>query len=267
MKKDLMVIMIDQDGVISNRNYQATKDLSKLINSLQAQNVVIVPNSDTPIDRLRRNIEFLLGFRASIIIGEKGAVVSLNGQCKFAKEIAGIDEYRLSLEKLFLEQGVLVYVGDSATWIREGKTFAPNSQLLIIDALRQQSIGFYLKRSDERGLTCIDLEWCDKGLEMISALELPNGLEPLDYNPNYGIAIANAAGVKKTDGYRLVRNFFGQARYFMIGDQMADFVDDPDVIQCAVSNAEEAYKDVSTFVASKQITEGLEECLQWIIAQ
>lgn len=57
MGEDLKVIMIDQDGVISNRNYQATKDISKLVNSLQTQNVVIVPNSDTPIDRLRRNIE------------------------------------------------------------------------------------------------------------------------------------------------------------------------------------------------------------------
>lgn len=267
MKEDLKVIMIDQDGVISDKNYQVTKNISSLVGTMCSQGIIIVPNSDTPIDRLRKNIEFLLGFRANSIIGEKGAVVSLNGQCKFTREIFGIDEYRLSLEKLFLGLGVPVYIGDSATWIREGKTFVPNSHLMIIDALRQQSVGFYLKRSDERGLTYTDLDWCEQGLKMISNLELPNGLEPLDYNPKYGIAIANASRVKKADGYRLLRDFFGQARYFMVGDQMTDFIDDPDVIQCAVGNSEEAYKDVSTFVASKQITEGLEECLRWIIAQ
>ncbi len=231
------------------------------------QGIIIVPNSDTPIDRLRRNIKFLLGFHANTIIGEKGAVVSFNGQCKFPREIQGIDEYRISLEKLFFECGVPVYVGDSATWIREDKIFIPNSQLLIIDALRQQSIGLYLKCSDKKGLTYTNLDWCEKGLKMISTMELPNGLEPLDFNPNYGIAIANATGVEKADGYRLIKEFFDQARYYMVGDQMADFIDDTNVVQCAVGNAEKKYKDVATFVASKHITEGLEECLQWIVSQ
>lgn len=267
MQKKMKVIMVDQDGVISDKNYQTTKDISQFVDSLRTQGIIIVPNSDTPIDRLQRNNKFLLGFHADTIIGEKGAVVSLNGQCKFPKEIQGIDEYRLSLEKLFLKCGVSVYVGDSATWIRENKTFIPNSQLLIIDALRQQSIGLYLKCSNDKGLTYTDLDWCEKGLKIISTISLPIGLEPLNFNPNYGIAIANATGVKKSDGYRIIKEFFGQTRYYMIGDQMDDFIDDSNVVQCAVGNAEKKYKDVSSFVASKRITEGLEECLQWIVIQ
>ena len=256
--------MIDQDGVIINSQYQTTQNIKPLIKELLAQDVAIVPNSDTPIQRLRNNIEGWLGFLPQTLIGEKGAVIEHQGLCGLVKNIYGIEVYLEKLQNLFTQQGATVYVGDSATWIQNKKIFKPNSQLLIIDSFRQQSIGVYFLTSDFLGKTHIDSTWSKDALKLINTLVLPEGLDSLDYNPKYGIAIANASGATKKDGFSLIKNLFTDAQFFMIGDQTADFIGDASVVQCAVNNASDEYKKVSSFVAKQNFTSGLAECLEWI---
>ena len=41
----MKVIMIDQDGVVSNRNYQTTKDIRGMLSATIASGDAIVPNS------------------------------------------------------------------------------------------------------------------------------------------------------------------------------------------------------------------------------
>jgi len=264
MKK---VIMIDQDGVISDRNYKVTKNINRLINDLRSQGIIIVPNSDTPLKRLHQNIEQLLGFHPQAAIGEKGATVEFAGRVFFTKNIIGIREYRELLSNSFRKIGASVYIGDSATWIRKGIAFSPNSNLLILDDFRQQSIGLYLKCTGKSGAYFGNPDWSRKGLEIISNLALPFGLEPFNYNPKYNIAIANTSGISKSDGYRLLHQYLDPAAYFMVGDQIDDFINEPGVVHCAVSNAEKAYKDISAFVSPHAITDGLEDCLLWIQKQ
>ncbi|MDP3899839.1 MAG: hypothetical protein Q8Q23_02040 [bacterium] len=261
------VVMVDQDGVVVDTQYQVTQNVTDIVASFRQQGLIIVPNSDTPVQRLKKNIADWLGFAPEVTIGEKGAVISNRGACTFVKNVTGIGEYIRALQNTLARHGASVHAGDSATWIRERKTFPSGQRLLIVDALRQQSIGFYLLVSDSMGATHIDVDWSNEAIAAITQLSLPAGLEPLDYNQSYGIAIAHASGVTKTDGYRVIRGVFGDVLYYMVGDQLADFIDDPCVTHCAVGNATDGYKDRAAFIATADYTAGLAECLRWIAEQ
>lgn len=259
--------MIDQDGVVCNKDYQVTKDIKSLVSNLEQKGVLIVPNSDTPVKRLLYNFEIMLGARASIAIGEKGAVVSINGDYFFTEKVKGIKKYINSLLRVFVNIGSEVVIGDSATWIREDKKFKANSKMLIIDGLRQQTIGFYLRVADHNGLAKIDEEWFENGREVVKGLDLPQGLKKIDYNPKYGIAISNARNTTKTTGYLFLKEIFSDFRFFMIGDENSDIINDSAVTHCAVANASNLLREKAKFISEHSFTEGLKECLEWIAEQ
>jgi len=50
----------------------------------------------------------------------------------------------------------------------------------------------------------------------------------------------------------------------MVGDSMSDWLDDDRVIQCAVGNASDAYKEKSKLIATSARTEGVIELLELI---
>ena len=258
--------MIDQDGVVIDENYRITSNISELIN-LIAKNpeTKIVPNTDTPTRRIIMNFKNLVGFKPNIIIAEKGAVVEVQGKKKYTANITGINRYCLKLKTIFEREGAKVIIDDSATWIQKNKKFTPNKNLLIIDALREQTIAFYLKVTDKTGLSFSNKEWSKKGLELAGSIPLPKGLEPFNYSPSYGIAVSNVKGISKSDGYFVIRKLYPKAKFFMIGDSDADIITDRKVIHCAVGNASSNLKLKSQFVAERSITEGLRECLHWII--
>lgn len=259
------IVMVDQDGVVCDKSYQVTKDIAGLIPNALNSGLVIVPNSDTPIKRLRDNFVAMLDFTPEMVIGEKGAVVHVGGNDIFTGEIEGIGYYHEVLVSVMSDFGADVMIGDSATWIREGKKFKSNSSLVIIDGLRQQSIGFYLKKANARGETFTDAEWSEQALAMIKKIGLPPGLECLDYNPKYGIAISNAKNINKTNGHRVLQKLYPKAQFFMIGDGDIDIIDNEAVIHCAVANATEKLKQKASFVSEYTFTVGLEDCLKWIL--
>ena len=96
---------------------------------------------------------------------------------------------------------------------------------------------------------------------------MPDGLDEFDYNSDYGIAINNAKGITKTVGYLLLKEKLPNSRFFMIGDAVADIIDDSSVIHCAVLNAVPLLKERSNFVSQYSFTKGLKECLEWILKQ
>ncbi|OGF90422.1 hypothetical protein A3I27_03975 [Candidatus Giovannonibacteria bacterium RIFCSPLOWO2_02_FULL_43_11b] len=53
-------------------------------------------------------------------------------------------------------------------------------------------------------------------------------------------------------------------KVFMVGDSMSDWLDDDRVIQCAVGNASDAYKEKSKLIATSARTEGVIELLELI---
>jgi len=261
----MKVVMIDQDGVLLGRNYQATIKIADFFRNLPAD-VMIVPNSDTPVARIRYNFEQIAGIRPEVVIGEKGAVVALGDRDHFISAIKGLEEYRQQLISRFGDRGCEIVIGDSATWIRERKKFTPNKRMLIVDSYRQQTVGFYIVATDNEGVARLDNEWYEEGSAIVRQLALPQGIEAKDFNAKYGIVIMNAAGITKTDGYRLLLQHYPNDQFFMIGDSVIDIIEDAKVIHCAVGNACAEFKQKAAYVAPSQITAGLKECLQWIIA-
>ncbi len=261
MKK---LIMLDQDGTICNRQYQVTADITALLQELIQAGVVIVPNSDTPIARLKYNFQKMLGFAPEVIVGEKGAVVVIEDKTIFPRNILGIQDFIFQLKEAFTARDAVPMVGDSATWIREKKHFEPNRKMIIIDGLRQQTIGFYFMVTDSSGLPQINDVWSKECLDIVSKIPVPEGLNPIDYNHSYGFATLNVQGVSKTDGYHKLKAVFPDYKFFMIGDGDIDIIADEAVIHCAVANASEALKKHSGFVSQRTYTEGVAECLLWI---
>lgn len=264
MKK---IVMVDQDGVVCDKNYQITKDIKEKVRKMvENDGIIIVPNSNTPAERLIKNFEDMLGIVLNAVIAEDGAVVIVCDRKIYASEI-NIEQFRQDLRDLFLDYGAIVEIGDSATWIRERKAFTPNSKLFIIDGLREQTIGFYLKMTDESGVPYTDEAWSAKGLALVSQLAWPNQLNQLEYNPKYGIAISTVHGTTKTSGYLSLRLEYSDSRFYMIGDTDFDIIQDDRVILCAVANASPLLKENADFVANSTFTEGLEECLEWLISK
>lgn len=258
------IAMVDQDGVVCNKQYQATKDIRTLVHSVTKNNILIVPNSDTPVERLQANFLLMLGYSAQTVIGEKGAVIRLNGETICPISIAGIECFIAKL-KAFSESIQMDFIiGDSATWIRNGRTFVPNRKLIICDGFRQQTIGFYLRQTDDVGIARIDSYFGDMVFNTIQGITLPEGLEPFDYNRDYGIAIANVSDITKTDGYHVLRSLYSDTEFFMVGDGVIDIIDDSRVIHCAVDNAHDTLKERAQFISQYSFTQGLEECLEWI---
>lgn len=259
--------MVDQDGVVCDKSYQTTKDISQYLKDCLDETTVLVPNSDTPIERLRGNFQVMLGITPQVVIGELGATVRMYDREIFQKEILGRKEHIAHLKKFFEKNGAHIETGDSATWIREGKKFRPNSRLIIFDGMREQTVAFYVRHTNEGGIPEIQPQWAREALAILSQIPLPTGLKEYDYNPKYGIAISNVFGADKTSGYRGVRGEFPDAEFYMIGDGDIDIIQDPKVTHCAVGNASPALKQISKYVSPVNVTGGLEDCLRWIFSQ
>lgn len=259
----MKMVMVDMDGVLINKTYKTTADIRSFVRRIPSI-MRIIPNSDTPIERLAKSFADLAGLAPDTIIGEKGAVILHNGVVCLTCSVQGIGNYIAALKKAFASLDCDVVTGDSVTWIREGKVFVPNRRMLIIDGLRRQTVGFYLRATDKSGLACLDDDWFHEGAEVVKKIPIPFGLESKDFNPKYGIVVMNAVGVKKTDGYRFLSKQHPEDAFYMIGDGDADVIDDNSVIHCAVANASTKLKAVASFTSDKEVTSGLIECLRWI---
>ncbi len=261
----MKIVMVDMDGVVCDQCYQTTADIRPTIAAAQKTGIMIVPNSDTPITRLRNYFRKFLGIETGILIGENGAVVQNGQETILVANIAGISNYRKQADNLFRRSGYLSMVGDSTTWLKEGRHFDPLSRLVLLDGYRQQSIAFFALVTDPDGKTKIDSRFAAEVMGTIgSNLELPKGLGALDYNPKYGIAIATPLGVSKSVGYGQLKRRYPSATFYMVGDGDADIINN-EVIHCAVANATEKLKAKAQFVSALPVTQGLNECIQWIL--
>lgn len=261
----MKVVMVDQDGVMYDRNYKTTADLGSIIRRIVFSDIMLAPNSDTPVRRLLKNAKGVFGFYPIVAIGEKGSIVRILGKDVFLCGIKGIKNFVDQIAKTLSDFGAACVIGDSATWIRNRKRFEPNKDLLIIDGLRQQSVGFYLRTSDSQGIAQINHEWAEQASKIVMETNLPDGLGELGYNPNYGIFISNPKGSNKTLGYAFLKQEHPECSFFMIGDADIDIIEDDSVIHCAVGNATQPLKQKAAFVSDKPFTEGLEDCLRWIM--
>ena len=81
------IAMVDIDGVMLDKNYQSTTNVKAEVAELLAKGFSVVPNSDTPIHRIRRIINEHLSFDPEIVIGENGAVVMIQDDVYYTADI------------------------------------------------------------------------------------------------------------------------------------------------------------------------------------
>jgi hydroxymethylpyrimidine pyrophosphatase-like HAD family hydrolase len=261
MKK---VIMIDLDGVVLNKDYKTTKDIHSTIKKL-GNNDLIVPNSDTPINRLKRLFSGSLGINPMITIGEKGAVIDFFGTVFYPCHVLNLRQYRKKIIKTLGEYNARILESEFPIQIRKFWRFPPGENLIIVDNSRRASLSIFFLKANSEGILKADKEWSDLCFKALSQIKIPEGLGQYEYNYKYGIAISNAIDSSKGLGVQLLKEKLGRAIYFMIGDSDADIIKDEDVLHLAVNNATDDLKNISDFTASKNYTEGLEECLEWIV--
>lgn len=256
--------MIDMDGVVLNREYQTTKDISESAGKA-AKTLLLVPNSDTPIVRLERFFFNAIGVNCDVIIGELGAILKYQNSLIHICKIADIDLFVSRIKDKFESIGAEVYLGDSTTWIKDNRCFQPNRNLVLIDAFRTQSVGMFFLKAMPNGNAGIDDVWSSQCLEVLKKINRPAGLTAFFYNSKYGFAGCNAKGITKTSGYLALKEIIPKTQFYMIGDSDIDIIDDPNVVHLSVANGTNNLKARSKFISKYNYTEGLEDCLEWIL--
>lgn len=262
------VIMFDLDGVLFDKAYNLNiipEYFLARVTALREDGCILVPNSNTPVLRMREISDDYFGFQPDFMVAEKGAVVVIDGQKHLPLHIEGLVEFRRQLMEIFLFRSMIMQ-GDSVTTMRHFNLFQPNRKLFFADMIREQTLAFYARKTDRHGEAKPDKDWLKEVKEIVDELQLPAGLMPFNYNANYGIAIASAFGCSKTSGYRMIRNSFPDSTFYMIGDSVSAHIDDDTVIHCAVGNASEDYKKSCAFSAKQHHTKGLMEVFDWIHA-
>lgn len=260
------VIMLDFDGVVFNETYGLNMtpiDFLGEVETLRQAGYILVPNSDTPVLRMRDIADRFLGFQPKYIIAEKGAVIVIDEKKYFPASIVGLVEFRRALVQHFMFK-CWAMQGDSVTTMQMFNLFQPNRKILFADMIREQTLAFYARITDREGISRPDRGWLCDVKAIVDQMVLPTGLMPFNYNEKYGIAIANASNCTKAIGYQKIRETFPSARFYMVGDSMSDFIDDGRVVQCSVANASDEYKSQCAFVAESPYTKGLVEVFQWI---
>lgn len=258
------VVMIDLDGVVLNEEYQTTKDISENVKKA-AKKLLLVPNSDTPIPRLERFFIDAFGLKWEVIIGELGSTLKYYNSLIRVCQISGIDYFVSQIKNKFESIGARVYLGDSTTWVRKGKYFQPNCNLVLIDAFRTQSVGMFFLKTTIKGNVVIDNTWSSQCLDVLKKIDKPSGLAKFCYNGRYGFAGSSAKGITKTHGYLALKRIIPKAQFYMIGDSDIDIINDSNVIHLSVANGTNNLKARSGFISDYAYTAGLEDCLKWIL--
>ncbi len=260
------IVMVDLDGVVLNSQYKTTGNICSITDELSKVSH-IVPNSDTPIERLATFFEQSIGISSDIVIGENGAVVKYFDDVKFTYENIDISQYIHAMKTVFSRFDCCILECDAPILVREHNELRPNTKFILIDKFRRMSISMFFLVTDDDGKLHIDEEWSEQCLHSLSPYNKPQALGNFVYNPKYGIAISSITGVSKTSGYLFLKQKYPNAQFFMVGDSDADIIEDASVTHLAVNNASSSLKKESSFVSNNPYTIGLGDCFQWILKQ
>jgi len=264
--KEKRIVMVDLDGVVLNSKYQTTKNIQQVAGMLGSTSY-IVPNSDTPVERLAMFFRQSIGVDSDIIIGENGAVVKHFGEMHCTHLGINTRKCIQNIKSAFTECDCTILECDAPILVRGKQVLAPNTKFILIDKFRRMSVSMFFLITDRYGILRINQKWSDICLRKLEACNKPNSLSEFVYNPKYGIAISSVEAVSKTFGYLFLRQKYPDAQFFMIGDSNADIIEDEEVIHLSVNNASRSLKSRAKFVASCEYTAGLEQCFEWVLKE
>lgn len=266
------LVLLDVDETIIDTSYNTTDDgLVATVEGAITKGWQVGLHSDTPIARLAQ--QAATWHMNGPLVGELGNIIVPNHD-----DLVPMwedEELRAAFEAIrppFLARGqaqhpgIKFEVGNSRVArdaLFRQEHFA-DERWALVDSLRQYSLSFYCLTvgPDHRGFDGETLaSLAGIGAHLFDQILGEN--PKIDLNPQYGICIIHGPRAKKHRALPALKAHYGPI--VMIGNSMSDFLNDPDVIQCAVGNASDELKQRSAFVASSPLTTGAIEALNWAI--
>ena len=261
----MKIVLLDQDGVVCDSKYQVTTNqITETVREFIKKGGLIIPNSDTPRERLGSNVVDMLSFSPKHMICEKGANVFYKGNDLFLVDESWFEEASRMLARTFSSLSDNVYVGDSSSWVRNKRRFTPLKSVILLDGFRKSSIAFYALKTDKNGNLTIDEDWFYHVSEIVKSQIDFSNQKVWDINVKYGIVIVHDLATEKTLGYNFFRKKYPNDQFFMIGDGDIDVINCDHVVHCSVGNGLDFFKSQSEYVSEFNFTEGLVDILKWI---
>lgn len=279
-KKEVSVslVLIDLDKTLIDANYKLTvpkERLKKIIQRLAGKKINVGLCSDSSVISLRQWAE-RLGITGPLI-AERGAI-TYDLKTKFQELVDPSSvKWFLDFRSAFIDKilqhfpEITLVVGDATEFMRNRTVFsAMSKQLLVVNGLRIASFSVYTRRFSKNTLSVQNDPVLLKKVSSLAVKILSSfGKQKKDLfwdeNPDYGILIIHAKTSIKSSGVKFAIQKLNLKKIVMIGDDIADYVNIPNVSQFAVGNASSEYKKKCSFISKKPLTEGVIESLEQVL--
>ncbi len=275
MKKK--IVFLDLDKTTIDKNYQlTTSEIFQTVKKCEENGVEIILSSDSALKTLQQwaNVLDIKGR----IVAEKGALI-YDPKTNTKVMLNDYPERFLRLREDFivmilkLKPESTIFIGDSTEFIRKKirETFF-GKRVLVVNGYREASFSVFVRKYDAKeNKLMIDndlMSFVNDHITVLALNDLKEKFE-IDANLDYGIIIAHSLETSKSNAVREILNRDKDIeKVYAIGDSMADFVSgfaNNPVIQCAVANADELYKNNCRFISKHYFTAGVVDFLDLIV--
>lgn len=265
------LVLIDLDKTLIDEEYRlTTRHIRGAIAIMQEAGWHIGLNSDTPFLPLQgwhtptHSNPFKSLSMNGPIIAEKGALVQLTDGTKIV--LSKAQEIMMQTKEMLVKNFMSVpentlFIGDATEFVSLGRWITGYSEVLIaLNNLRQYSLSFFVRRIRNWCQELVkDADLFRKILEQIQPL-IPKELVQ-SQSEEYCIFLLHPQDCSKTQAVAEIIKKESYDRVVMIGDSINDFIDLPNVDTMAVGNAQQALKEVATYVAEDDYARGVGEII------
>lgn len=277
------LVLLDVDETLLDVNYQLTVPLGhwrEAVDRAQARGATVGLNSDTSFPHLQRWAR-QYGIHGPII-AERGALFAptpVVAPTATVPVAARFPEFRTEfLLTLLAPRKVLdeylVCFGDINALSKQLPRLTPDVCLagaaVFVNGLRQASFSLYVRRRGPDGSWEKDEGALDAVLGQVTSVIARSswlcGQEEIDRNPAYGICIVHHRDSQKRAALAPLLTEIGEHDpLIMVGNSCSDLLGSSQVLQCAVGNADPAYKAACAHVAERDRAAGVIELLEKLL--
>lgn len=262
------LVLIDLDKTLIDEEYRlTTRHIRGAIAIMQKAGWHIGLNSDTPflpLQEWHNSSRFeSLGMNGPII-AEKGALVQFTDGTKIV--LSKSEDIMMQTKEMLVKNFISVpentlFIGDATEFVRLGCWITGYSNVLIaLNNLRQYSLSFFVRGIRNRYKELVkDTDLFRKIIGQIQPL-IPKELVQVQ-SEEYCIFLLHPQDCSKTQAVAEIIKKESYDRVIMIGDSINDFIGIPNVDTMAVGNAQQALKNVATYVAKNDYAGGVGEII------
>jgi hydroxymethylpyrimidine pyrophosphatase-like HAD family hydrolase len=271
-----ITILSDVDNTLRNSVGETNSDqLKPLLAELQQGNTIFGLLSDTSCDRLI-DVAASFDIHSGPIIGERAQVV-INGSPDtpiiFRPSLLTAVDYLktylpLLIDSRFKDIATIHHLTDTYEDLSHAYSLVEKGKITIACYyLRHVSLSFFFFNPAYTKNPTHDPLFI-KFKQLLGWFLRQNNLQDFhveDHEGEHYLQLIHSQAHKGSIIPWIVENYH-PTRIVMIGDSMTDFLDAPDIIQCAVGNADPRYKELCQIVAKAHYTAGVYECLKRALA-